>query len=207
MAGINHSRLEKLTDKFVRDGTDHFDVDGNSLELETGLLLYALVRRIRPKVIMETGTWHGYSSAFMAAALADNYEAYPNIPHMPCGRLMTVDIEDRHPQPFWEYVGVMPYIAYDTGGSGKYNPPWYPFDILFMDASHYKEDMLAEFAHFSKHIIPGSWVILHDSCLESFSREACDEIAKKIAVDNKIPAGHLRFSNMRGLDVIQWRQV
>ncbi len=42
-----------------------------SISPEGGLLLHALVRNIRPKVVAETGTWLGVSTIWMAAALAD----------------------------------------------------------------------------------------------------------------------------------------
>ncbi|ABD89039.1 O-methyltransferase [Rhodopseudomonas palustris] len=41
---------------------------------ETGRSLYALVRAIRPKVVVEFGTAHGFSTLHIAAALRDNGE-------------------------------------------------------------------------------------------------------------------------------------
>lgn len=43
-----------------------------SLAPEAGLLLHSLVRNIRPRVVIETGTFIGMSSIWIAAALAEN---------------------------------------------------------------------------------------------------------------------------------------
>jgi predicted O-methyltransferase YrrM len=43
-----------------------------SLSVEAGLLLHALVRNIRPRVVIETGTFVGVSALWIAAALAEN---------------------------------------------------------------------------------------------------------------------------------------
>lgn len=42
-----------------------------SISPEGGLLLFALARNIRPRVVVETGTWLGVSTMWLAAALAD----------------------------------------------------------------------------------------------------------------------------------------
>jgi predicted O-methyltransferase YrrM len=43
-----------------------------SLAPEAGLLLHSLVRNIRPRVVIETGTFIGMSTIWIAAALAEN---------------------------------------------------------------------------------------------------------------------------------------
>jgi predicted O-methyltransferase YrrM len=43
-----------------------------SVTPETGLLIHALIRNIRPRVVVETGTWIGTSTIWVAAALAEN---------------------------------------------------------------------------------------------------------------------------------------
>ncbi|ABC24615.1 O-methyltransferase, family 3 (plasmid) [Rhodospirillum rubrum ATCC 11170] len=43
---------------------------------EIGRTLYALVRAIRPKVVLEFGTAHGFSTLHIAAALRDNGEGH-----------------------------------------------------------------------------------------------------------------------------------
>lgn len=43
---------------------------------ETGRSLYTLVRAIRPKVVLEFGTGHGFSALHLAAALRDNGEGH-----------------------------------------------------------------------------------------------------------------------------------
>ena len=41
------------------------------IECEVGELLYGLVRALKPKHILETGTYHGLSSTYMALGLKE----------------------------------------------------------------------------------------------------------------------------------------
>jgi len=201
MSGINLDRLSKLTAPFRQDGTDHFDWDGNSLELETGLFLYGLVRRARPKVIVETGTWKGYSSAFMACALADNFEGYPTcFNHMPPGIIYTVDKDDHEPKKLWDYLGITPYIEFKKCKSVDFYPTRMPIDILFLDAEHYEKDIIEEFVHFANELAPKYTIIIHDTRLESFTLAACNKIFDICSTHH--PVSRMRFENMRGLDII-----
>lgn len=43
-----------------------------AVELETGELLYALVRAAKPRLVVESGTGNGYATEFMARALLEN---------------------------------------------------------------------------------------------------------------------------------------
>ncbi|HYE03466.1 MAG TPA: class I SAM-dependent methyltransferase [Phycisphaerales bacterium] len=47
----------------------------SSLSPEAGLLVHALVRNLRPRVVIETGTFLGVSTIWMAAALKENGDA------------------------------------------------------------------------------------------------------------------------------------
>lgn len=47
-------------------------IDGNTAELETLEFLHSVVRLLKPHIIVETGTWHGYSAVAMARALRQN---------------------------------------------------------------------------------------------------------------------------------------
>src|SRR5271170_7877802 len=46
--------------------------DGNATEVETLEFIYALVRLLKPSVCIETGTWLGYGTLYIAQALQDN---------------------------------------------------------------------------------------------------------------------------------------
>ena len=201
MAGIDLHRLSYLTHHFVPDGTDHFDVDGNSLELETGMILYSLARRIRPVVLMETGTWKGYSAAFMACALADNYEPYPGRSHMPPGILFTVDKDDHGAAVLWDHLDVNHYVRFTVCDSMQYIPPR-DIDILYLDAGHYAEDIIGEAKHYAPFLNHhDSYVLVHDTSLESFSWKAMQEIPKILG--GKVDV--IEFPNMRGLTLMQRR--
>jgi predicted O-methyltransferase YrrM len=51
---------------------EHRCWDVMAVELETADFLYALVRLLKPRLVLESGTGRGYASAFIGTALADN---------------------------------------------------------------------------------------------------------------------------------------
>src|SRR5262245_38063786 len=57
---------------------------GMAVELEVGELLNSIVRTIKPKIVVETGTHKGFSSLMIAQALKDNEG----------GHLYTIDVKD-----------------------------------------------------------------------------------------------------------------
>jgi predicted O-methyltransferase YrrM len=55
---------------------------------ELGALLYGLVFATRPKVVVELGTWYGYTAIWMAKAM-DFWHQYKGVKYQPV--LITVD--------------------------------------------------------------------------------------------------------------------
>jgi len=110
------------------------------ITLELGLLLYSFVRHNKPIHIVETGTCHGNSSAWMAAGLKDN--------HIPA-KLTTFDIlvENPNPQDLWRRVGVDHLIEFVNGTIWD-NVAKVPnqIDFAFIDSQHNVETILKEMA-------------------------------------------------------------
>src|SRR3990172_6215017 len=48
------------------------EFDGTSSELEMSELLYGLVRMLKPKLLVETGTYKGFTTAWLADAIKEN---------------------------------------------------------------------------------------------------------------------------------------
>jgi len=73
------------------------------LRVEDAIRLYALVRKTRPRVVVETGVCNGFSSSFILAALdrnADGQLYSLDLPEM-AGEIAQVD-EQSHDNVFWE---------------------------------------------------------------------------------------------------------
>lgn len=105
LAHFNEARAGDLTDQLV--ATNALQQVSGHIGALPGAFLYALVRTMRPTVIVETGVASGMSSMFILAALAENQR----------GRLVSIDL------PFTESDGEpMPIIA----GTSIEKPQWSP---------------------------------------------------------------------------------
>jgi len=205
MAGIKLETLQELFKGYVRDGTDHWDYDGNSLELETGLMLYSLVRRMRPLVCMETGTWKGFSGSFIAAALRDNHEGYPNLER---GHLYTIDCADQGGAERFRSLGLDDYVSCSYGDSAQLVPKRIPVDFFFLDAGHSIRAVTSEYAQFKQWFNPlRVTLVLHDTTAntgdELLSTAWVSKALREDLAQNYKEVARLRMRNMRGLDILQ----
>ena len=119
----------------------------------TAILLWALVVNMRPTVIVETGTFFGYSTWFLAQALqwwgpkGKVYTIDPDFSHV-------AECVRRHPSvqmvPGFS-MDVLPKLIADLG----------EVHFAFLDA--YKRQALAEFQLLDAAIVPGGIVAFHDT--------------------------------------------
>ena len=105
LTGIERSDVVRLTKEL--DGSDflqHVDLCikqtggiDDSLDIESGLLLYVLARALKPEVVVETGVASGISSSFILKALDKNGR----------GRLYSIDLHYREgvAVPFGKELG------------------------------------------------------------------------------------------------------
>lgn len=124
-----------------------------------GKFLYALVRALRPRWVLESGTLHGGSAAHIALALAANEQDYDFI-----GQLVTVDIN-----PEADLVGVpehlLQYIIQVRGENiidwlGHYTGT---FDFIHEDASHEVDTVQAVYAALPTVLTSGGVIVSHDT--------------------------------------------
>lgn len=135
--------------------------DGASLVPEEGELLYALVRCIKPKICVETGTHKTLSTHYIAKALEDNGN----------GHVWTCDPFD------YDQVGILKSsplhsrITYQKvrGVDMKIDGP---IDFFFCDGYHEKEEVEAEIDYFLPKMSKHGIVVFHDcdDCPESWER-------------------------------------
>lgn len=201
---MNLKRLTRLLHNapISASGGSAPDVDGqgNAIEIETGLLLYAMVLRLRPCAIIETGTHRGYSSAWMASALADIRE---NGPSCDSARMYTVDGNgyDGRPEALWKELGVSELVTHkisnswdvDFGDLGRI------VDFMWLDADHSGDSIVREFYHFKPFLVDGCVVGFHDTHLDARMHPGIQ------AIIDTCPGRveQLSFRNMRGVDFIQ----
>ena len=177
-------RLWRLVSGARFDGVDSMiaaDRDGQAtaIELESGLLLYSLVRRMRPRVVVETGTHKGFSGAWIACALKDNHEMNVSIP---AGHLHTIDANryDGVPEHLWIELEVDRYITHYIGDSHAIPVPVSMFiDFLWLDADHSAESINAEWDYLHGRLADPCWVAFHDTYLDARMNRGIEIIKTK----------------------------
>ncbi len=176
--------------------------NGNTVEFETSLLLFSLVRRFHPSTICDTGTHFGVATACMALALKDNWLDYK---HKPKGYVYTIDSTD-YPQneQLWKELGVEDFVRKAVGDSRQATPPQ-NIDFLFLDSDHATQHIIVEWERFAPNLNRQQAIVLnHDTRLDSRSGAAFPLI-----YDGHLPpipdykmVSFMPIRNMRGLDLL-----
>lgn len=120
----------------------------------TGLLLWSLVVNMRPTVIIETGTFFGYSTWFLAQALQWWRSG---------GKVYTIDTDFRHVA---DCVRKHPLVRMMSGSSIDVLPKLLDDlngEVHFAFLDSYKRQALAEFQLLDSAIVPGGIVAFHDT--------------------------------------------
>lgn len=171
--------------------TDHrlHAYDDGSTEMETLLLLYSLIRRLQPSVVVETGTYKGFGTAWMAQALLDNcpYE----------GHLWTYD-KDPVPEAM-DLIGKLslaPVVKFITKPTQEVIFPTM-IDFIFHDADKNPEPFKEEMKRSTiPHLRVGGLAVIHDA----------NKSGLILTVDSLLPATQFSsfyFSSARGLLIYQ----
>lgn len=165
-----------------------------SIEFETGLFLYGLVRRMKPQYILEAGTHYGFSAAYMGCALADDGRS---------SKLVTLDL-DRHEgvaEQLWGVLGIQHYIEPQIADSRKYVPVYRPIELLFLDTDHTHGHVMQEWWNFAPHMAHRGIVAIHDTAYKEMG-----DIINHIVSESRLPMKVIEFPNMRGLTLLQVEQ-
>jgi len=197
---FNVDNIDKLMSFSVPDGTDHWDVaqsfgNGHSCEVETGLLYYSLVRRLRPKVAVELGTFWGYAATWIGMGLRDNHQSYP---HLGSGLLHTID-RDTHSQAakMWSYFGVQSYICFYQGNTRELQLNADAIEMLFFDDNPEGDSIMRQWEIYKDKMAPRALLFFHDSSTNPCCAESPDKIIEVSGGQKFV------FPNMRGLVVVQ----
>ena len=150
------------------------------VEMEVGQFYYSLVKILRPKLILETGTHFGYSSHCIADALKENDED---------GILYTIDLtkefhifkgtEHEERIIFINDNSLEVDISIFSEKSRTLSPGGKPiFDMLILDADHKYGAIIGEIIRYSPHLRVGGVMLLHDSMYFDGIGIAVQQIAK-----------------------------
>ncbi|MBX3385287.1 MAG: class I SAM-dependent methyltransferase [Phycisphaeraceae bacterium] len=144
-----------------------------SIAPEAGLLLHALVRNIRPNVVIETGTCHGASTIWIASALAttsqgilhtfDRYELPSDSPlrQVPLFREQERQVRDRIAEAnLTEHVVV--HSEDSSSGIAKLASTISSVELAYLDGDHSFEGVWADFQAVDPLIPTGGYLMLHD---------------------------------------------
>jgi len=118
-----------------------------------GQALYALVRALHPKNVLEIGNCWGTSTAHIAKALLTNG----------VGRLTTIDngVEPTCLEVEGWYHEIIESVKADLfDWNYKYNPP---YDFIFEDAYHEMDMVTHVWKAFYQYGAPGGMIVSHDS--------------------------------------------
>ncbi len=129
-------------------------IEYGSVELEVGRLWYAITMLLRPSVVLETGTFNGYSTACIASAL------------LALGgrrRLVTIDPEPR--DQIWkgtDLEGVITLIRMRSQDAAA-DLAGVRFDMLVLDSDHHYDTVMRELILYEPHLRTDGAILLHDS--------------------------------------------
>lgn len=127
------------------------------VEVEVGEFFYGLVRMMKPKAILETGTHKGISAAYMAGALKDNSDrgAY--------GTITTVEFLEpnyEESKDLFAKLGLENFIKQELKDAASCDFGDTQFDFIFLDTE--PQTRFSELVKFYKNLRPGGYLGIHD---------------------------------------------
>jgi predicted O-methyltransferase YrrM len=152
----NHAFRERLNEKLK----EHKDGYGGQMTREASAV-YALVRLLKPRIVVETGVADGFTSSHILRALEDNGE----------GRLYSIDLPHYLLPPGKEPGWIVEEAlrarwSLMVGKAEELLPPLLEelgtIDVFLHDSLHTYEHMLFEFGAAWPHLKPGGLLLSHD---------------------------------------------
>lgn len=125
------------------------------VECETGEFLYSMVRILKPRRVLETGTHVGVGAAYMGMALFDNNQG---------NKLHTIEFIKQHFDRALERMGVLG--LHNTVESylmdvKDFDPGTATYGLIFLDTEPITR--FSELVKFYEHLEPGGFLFIHDT--------------------------------------------
>jgi len=161
------SRLRQLLPPQLVRRLDAGFARSNTVHPDTGHALYAICRASGANHVFETGTYWGYSTAYLAAALEDaratgkvhSFDIYPRAgKHIPKSLRSRIELYLGKPS-----VETMPAVL------EKVVP-----DLFFQDSRHDYEGVTEELKVVAPYLKPGSVILFHDFVEPNVKQAAID---------------------------------
>lgn len=159
-------RLQELDQTLVLHNEGHWDkpldrtmpgytsFNDAGVETETGEFLYAMVRVLKPKHVLETGTHWGVGASYMGQALKDNHE----------GHLDTVEFLPeihKRAQERMNQLELTDYVTCHFGDVAKFEPAMgVNYQLILLDTE--PQTRFAELIRFYDRLEEGGYVFIHD---------------------------------------------
>lgn len=148
---------EETYERSVGAWRENGEIEYASVELEVGRLWYSLVLLLQPRLILETGTSKGYSTACVASALASLGGDR---------RLITVDPVPQKGQ-IWEGTELEAVITLRRQKSQEAFGDLFlaktRFDMLVLDSDHHYDTIMNELILYEPLLNVGGTILMHDT--------------------------------------------
>jgi len=147
----------KISPEVTPNGQAFQMFNDGGVEVEVAELLHSLIRVWKPKVVVETGTHLGISSAYMAAALKEEFEQNGTE-----GKLTTYEIIPPHKKSaelLWTELGLSQFVECKLQASLTAEVEG-PIDFLFLDSE--PNLRFDEFVKFFPYVAEGGLIGIHD---------------------------------------------
>ena len=135
-----------------------------------GQFLYALIRALKPRNVLELGTWHGASATHILQALRDNGNGTMDcIDNRAYGDIVIGDMIPDGLRPFATMHATSLEEAIEIALEEHYT-----YDFIFEDAMHDAPQVEFVWKHADQLLNPGGMIISHDA-MHSIAGEAVRE--------------------------------
>lgn len=114
-----------------------------------------LLYRVRPDIVVETGTYKGGSAYFMAGM-------FDLMGH---GRVLTIDVDEDVDRPEHERIEYLIGSSVDPGVLARVRQEVAHSEtvLVILDSDHHRDHVLAELREYSEMVTPGSYLIVEDT--------------------------------------------
>lgn len=129
------------------------------------MIMQELVHKVRPDVILETGTAHGGTAVFFASILE----------LVGSGRLISIDVEIRtynrlaiRAHPMSKRINLIEGSSTDDRVAKKVRDLIHPDEtvLVVLDSNHTRDHVRKELENYSSLVTPGSFIVVFDGVME-----------------------------------------